>query len=73
MLWTTAKPIYRAGDVLIPTVDRTEALQVESEHFIDCIRHGTQPITTGAEYIAVVRMLEAAEQSILSGGAFVPL
>ncbi|MFQ5982852.1 MAG: Gfo/Idh/MocA family protein [Woeseiaceae bacterium] len=70
---TAAKPIYRAGDVCIPTLDRTEALQVEAQHFIDCIRRGTEPITGGAEGLAVVSLLEAAERSLAADGAFAPL
>jgi predicted dehydrogenase len=65
---TTSKPIYRAGDVLIPKLDRSEALRVEAEHFLDCIEHGERPITGGPEGLAVVRLLEAAEKSLKSGG-----
>ena len=70
---TTAKPIYRAGDVFIPKLDRTEALQAEGLHFLDCIRRGRTPLTGGAEGLAVVRILEAAEQSLNANGETVSL
>jgi predicted dehydrogenase len=70
---TTAEPIYRAGDVFIPKLDRTEALEVEGAHFLDCIRHGRKPLTGGAEGLAVVRILEAAEQSLNANSELVSL
>ena len=70
---TPLKPIYRAGDVHIPTLDRTEALQVEAAHFLECIRDGTRPLTGGPEGLAVVEWLEAADRSLAAGGTFVSL
>jgi predicted dehydrogenase len=55
---------YRIGDVHIPVLENKEALYNEMSHFIDCVQNGTAP-RTGAEYgLWVVRVLEAAEQSI---------
>ncbi|MBQ18650.1 MAG: oxidoreductase [Planctomycetaceae bacterium] len=70
---TPLKPIYRAGDVHIPTLDRTEALQVEAAHFLECIRDGVRPLTGGPEGLAVVEWLEAADRSLAAGGTFVSL
>ena len=70
---TALKPIYRAGDVHIPTLDRTEALQVEAAHFLECIHAGHEPLTGGAEGLAVVELLEAADRSMAAGGEFVSL
>ena len=70
---TALKPIYRAGDVHIPTLDRTEALQVEAAHFLECIQDGHEPLTGGAEGLAVVELLEAADRSMAAGGEFVSL
>jgi len=70
---TALKPIYRAGDVHIPALDRTEALQVEAAHFIECIREGHEPLTGGAEGLAVIELLEAADRSMAAGGEFVSL
>lgn len=70
---TALNPIYRAGDVHIPMLDRTEALQVEAAHFLECIRDGHRPLTGGAEGLAVVELLEAADRSMAAGGEFVSL
>ena len=70
---TPQKPIYRAGDVSIPTLDRAEALQVETAHFLECIRDGSRPLSGGAEGLAVVELLEAADRSLAQQGAFITL
>src|SRR5213593_3542203 len=36
---------YRTGDLVIPKVDQTEALEVACKHFVRCIQTGEQPIT----------------------------
>ena len=38
---------YRSGDMWVPALDGTEALQVEIGHFLDCIERGEQPLTNG--------------------------
>ena len=70
---TAMKPIYRAGDVFIPKLDRTEALSREASHFVDCVLTGKTPMTGGREGLAVVRILEAADRSLRAQGAVVPL
>jgi len=64
---------YRTGDMLAPQIPTTEALRIECEHLLDCIRQGTTPLTGGAHAVNVVRMLEAAQQSIRQGGQEVRL
>ncbi len=70
---STTTPIYRAGDVHIPQLDRREALQCETGHFLDCIRTGSKPLTGGPEAAAVLRLLEAADQSMARQGATITL
>jgi predicted dehydrogenase len=65
--------LHRAGDVLIPKVDFNEPLQVECQHFVECIRDGSVPLTDGAAGLSVVKALEAAQRSMESGGQPVPL
>jgi predicted dehydrogenase len=36
---------HRSGDVLLPRIDFKEPLNVEIEHFIDCIQNGTNCLT----------------------------
>jgi predicted dehydrogenase len=64
---------YRAGDMWSPHLDMTEAIRTEGLHFIDCIRQGDRPITDGEAGLRVVRILEAATQSIKKQGRLVEL
>lgn len=64
---TPFNPLYRVGDVIIPKLDTTEALLVETQHFIDCIRSGREPQTSGRDGLEVVRMLEACDKSMREG------
>jgi predicted dehydrogenase len=61
--------LLRAGDVLIPKIDFVEPLRVECQHFVDCIRSGDRPLTDGESGMRVVRILEAAQDSMAAGGA----
>ncbi len=36
---------YRSGDILLPQVNFVEPLRVEAEHFLDCIKNKTTPLT----------------------------
>src|SRR5213082_2940924 len=51
---------YRMGDVWSPKIDMREALSLECEHFVDCIRNSKVPRSDGVAGLAVVRILEAA-------------
>ena len=64
---------YRSGDVWAPKVDATEALTVELGYFVDCILEGKTPSNDGAAGLRVVRLLEAAEQSLKDRGRVVVL
>ena len=56
------------GNVTIPYLPFTEPLQLECQHFIDCIRSGTLPLTSGQEGLRNVRVMEAAQKSLNEGG-----
>mgnify|MGYP001823884701 CR=1 FL=1 len=58
---------YRYGSIVSPFIDFREPLRVEDEHFVDCIKTGARPSTDGENGLAVVEVLEAAEQSMLAG------
>jgi predicted dehydrogenase len=64
---------YRSGDVWGPKVDSTEALKVELSYFLDCVLEGKTPSNDGAAGLRVVRMLEAAEESLKSRGRIIAL
>jgi len=55
---------YRSGDMWAPRVDQTEALLLESRYFVDCVASGATPFNDGRAGLRVVRMLEAADESL---------
>jgi predicted dehydrogenase len=64
---------YRSGDMWAPHLEQTEALETEAVHFLDCIEHARPPITGGQAGLRVVRLLEAADQSLRGRGRLVEL
>jgi predicted dehydrogenase len=64
---------YRTGDMWSPNLDMTEALRTEGLHFIDCIEKGDRPITDGEAGLRIVRILEAATESLKKQGRLVEL
>jgi predicted dehydrogenase len=59
---------YRTGDMWAPKLDGAEALRVEGEHFVDCIRNGKTPLTDGHLGLRVVELIEAATSSMRGRG-----
>ena len=64
---------YRSGDMNAPQLDITEALSTEAKHFIACVESGQPTMTDGHAGLRVVRILEAASQSIAARGRIVEL
>jgi len=64
---------YHYGDMFVPYIKQEEPLKVECEHFIECIRKGETSLTSGEHGWEVVRILEAASQSLAQDGARVQL
>jgi predicted dehydrogenase len=60
---------YHYGDMHAPYIKQYEPLKVECQHFIDCITTQQVPITNGIEGLKVIRILEAASESLARGGA----
>jgi predicted dehydrogenase len=58
----------REGDITIPRVPGGEPLKAECDHFLECVRDGKPPLVGGKEAIAVVKVLEAIDRSMRSGG-----
>ncbi len=59
---------YRSGDMWAPKVEQTEALKAEMAYFVGCINNGERPFNDGEAGLRVVRMLEAAEESLKRKG-----
>jgi predicted dehydrogenase len=64
---------YRSGDMWAPRLDTTEALHTEAVHFINCIENRKTPETDGLAGLRLVRMVEAAEQSLRARGELVEI
>lgn len=60
---------YRTGDILSPRVDPTEPLSLELDDFCRAIRTDSRPRAHANLGLEVVRMVEAAERSLLGGAA----
>ena len=66
---TDAKELfYRPGEIRTPELPDSPPLTVEASHFLECIRTGRAPMADGRAGLAVVRVLEAAAQSVAQGG-----
>lgn len=59
---------YHYGDMYSPYVKQIEPLKQECQHFLDCIRSGDEPESSGLKGLRVVQVLEAASRSLRSGG-----
>jgi predicted dehydrogenase len=64
---------YRTGDMLAPRLDLTEALVKVSQEFYQAIDEDRAPLTDGQAGLRVVKILEAANRSVRSGGALIEL
>ena len=62
---------YHYGDIYAPYIKQDEPLKTECQHFLDCIKNGTTPITSGQKGLEVVRILEASSESLKLGGGAV--
>jgi predicted dehydrogenase len=64
---------YRSGDVWVPKVNQIEALKMEAEQFVDYIEKNSTAINDGMAGLRVVKMLEAANESIRARGRLIEL
>lgn len=58
----------RDGDIISPRIKPTEPLKNQCRHFLECVRLGQRPVSSGAEGRDVVRVLEAVNRSIENKG-----
>ena len=59
---------YRSGDMWSPKIENVEALKAELAYFVGCILNSERPFNDGMAGLRVVRMLEAAEESLKRKG-----
>lgn len=60
---------YYYGDIYSPYIKQEEPLKIECQHFLDCIKTGSIPETSGLDGLKVVQILEASSKSLQKGGA----
>src|SRR3989454_8756770 len=64
-------PAVKATGEAVALDDR-EPLKAECQHFLDCIRSRTSPVSDGAEGLRVLRVLDACQRSLLLAGGSAP-
>lgn len=62
---------YRSGDMRAPRIDYTEALKVEAEYFLDCIKTDRTPINDGYAGLKTVKILKATDESLRNSNKIV--
>jgi predicted dehydrogenase len=62
---------YRTGDMYSPKVENRKALEMECEHFYECIMENKHTDTSGKDGLYVVKLLEASNESLRKGGELV--
>ena len=55
---------YKYGDIIIPKIEGGEPIRTELEHFLDCINNDKTPASDGVSGLRVIKILEAAQNSI---------
>jgi predicted dehydrogenase len=59
---------YRVGDVYLPKLQHSEALQGMAKDFVSAILHGTTPISNWKSGLNTIKILEASQKSIKNKG-----
>ena len=65
--WTEGVPVPVKADAKLVEVAENEPLKMECQHFLDCISSRKTPRTDGSEGLKVLKVLDAATKSLLSG------
>lgn len=65
--WKKMIPVALKAESEIVSIDPVEPLRAECLHFIDCVANNKIPKTDGEEGLRVLRVLDAAQQSLNSG------
>lgn len=64
---------YRTGDMYAPKFDTTEPLARLVKEFIDAMKNGTDPLSSGTMGLEVVKILSAGQKSLKNNGCIVEL
>ncbi len=66
--WVDRRPVVRKAEGTVVEIDRTEPLQLECRHFLECVRDRKTPKTDGENGLRVLRILHACGESIKRHG-----
>jgi len=64
---------YHHGDMYSPYINQYEPLKRGCQEFLNCIKTGAKPESSGWEGLQVVQILEATSKSLKAGGAKIEL
>ena len=64
--WVSGKPVTRDEGFEVVSFDSEQPLTAECRHFIDSIEHNRQPRSDGANGVAVLKVLEKAQEALTS-------
>ncbi|MFC1636719.1 Gfo/Idh/MocA family protein [Planctomycetota bacterium] len=64
---------YHYGGMYAPYLKLVEPLKVECQHFLDCIMTGAKSESSGLEGLEIIRILEAASESLRNSGCRVEI
>jgi predicted dehydrogenase len=59
----------RDGDIVIPHLEPREPLREQLEHFVECVRTGARPLASADDGVAVVKVLERAQEELRRGAS----
>jgi UDP-2-acetamido-3-amino-2,3-dideoxy-glucuronate N-acetyltransferase len=66
--WIDRVPVAQKSEGQVVEIPSDEPLKQECQHFLDCVAKRSRPETDGWNGVRVLRVLNAAEQSLRSGG-----
>jgi predicted dehydrogenase len=64
---------YHYGDMYAPYIKQYEPMAAECQHFLDCIKTGQKPVSSGQEGLKVVQILEASSKSLNNNGGIISI
>ena len=59
---------YKTGETIAPKIEDGEPLNIECNHFVECIETGKTPLSDGRNGLEVVKVLEAMQNSLEKKG-----
>jgi UDP-2-acetamido-3-amino-2,3-dideoxy-glucuronate N-acetyltransferase len=71
--WINRVPVAHKAEGEVRALDKTEPLQLECEHFLQCIRDRKTPRTDGGSAVRVLKILRAASDSVRGHGQSISL